>query len=244
MREEQRELTGRRVRAGCCHARPFRCCERGPACRGRHTSRREPVAVGRLGPEVRVQALGDERVRPFVERLLDQDGGAGVCEPAAHLPRPFVAMRVHVLGRAVAASRYHARNKPRALRSDSRDSRALGNHPNGVIPDHHAPDTAAVSPRTHSALLLLPVHATRRPVAAWETLTIDSGNGGNPVAATPVQPGTLRRITDIAVNGAHRRERSHGSGDALQGGREEEVGIVRSGLRGQSAWPTNQPKSW
>src|SRR4051812_31824176 len=47
----------------------------------------EAVAVGRLGAEPRVEALTDERVGALVERLSDEHGGPGVCEPAAHSPR-------------------------------------------------------------------------------------------------------------------------------------------------------------
>ena len=46
----------------------------------------EPVAVGRLGPHPRMQALIDQRMGPPVERLVQEDGGAGVCKPAAHMP--------------------------------------------------------------------------------------------------------------------------------------------------------------
>ena len=45
----------------------------------------EAVAVGRLGPQPRVQALVDQRVLRPVQQLLDQDRRAGVCEPATHL---------------------------------------------------------------------------------------------------------------------------------------------------------------
>ena len=108
----------------------------------------EPVAVGRLGPELRVQALGDERVRPLVERLLNQDGGAGVCEPAAHLPRLSVGVpyRVHALGRVVAASQHGARNKPASLATrcsrlpGARESSKPGD-PRPSMP----PDTAAIN---------------------------------------------------------------------------------------------------
>src|SRR3954451_18719115 len=77
----------------------------------------EPVAVRRLGPEPRLQALSDERVRPLVERLSYQDRGAGVCEPAAHLPLLSVAVSCGV-------------------RPDVRDPPALGHHPNRVIDRH------------------------------------------------------------------------------------------------------------
>src|SRR3954468_12617442 len=81
----------------------------------------EPVAVGRLGPELRAQALGDERVRALVERLLDQDGGAGVCEPAAHVPRLSVGAPKPCSRARAAPSRQantaRGTSKPGALRS-------------------------------------------------------------------------------------------------------------------------------
>jgi hypothetical protein len=46
----------------------------------------EPVAVGRLGPEPRMQTLGDKRVGALVERLFYEDGRTGVRKPAAHAP--------------------------------------------------------------------------------------------------------------------------------------------------------------
>src|SRR5689334_19903908 len=51
----------------------------------------EPVAVGRLGAEPRGEALVDQRVGALVERLVYEQRGAGVCEPAAHMPRLSVA---------------------------------------------------------------------------------------------------------------------------------------------------------
>src|SRR5689334_15760822 len=44
----------------------------------------KPVAVGGLGPEPGTQALMNQRVRSFIEHVLEEDGSAGVCEPAAH----------------------------------------------------------------------------------------------------------------------------------------------------------------
>src|SRR6188472_4533695 len=43
----------------------------------------EPVAVRRLDPEPRVEALVDQRVCRLVEQLLQGDRRARVCEPAA-----------------------------------------------------------------------------------------------------------------------------------------------------------------
>ena len=44
----------------------------------------EAVAVRRLGAELRVEALVDQRVLRLVEQLLEEDRRARVCEPAAH----------------------------------------------------------------------------------------------------------------------------------------------------------------
>jgi len=46
----------------------------------------EAVAIGLLGAEPRVQALNDQRILPTVEERLEQDRGAGICEPAADAP--------------------------------------------------------------------------------------------------------------------------------------------------------------
>jgi hypothetical protein len=44
----------------------------------------EPVAVGRLGPEPRMQALVDQRLDRGVQHLRKQDRRARVSQPAAH----------------------------------------------------------------------------------------------------------------------------------------------------------------
>src|SRR5215207_1594939 len=44
----------------------------------------EPVTVGRLGPQPRMEALVDQRVFRLEEQLLKEHRRARVCEPAAH----------------------------------------------------------------------------------------------------------------------------------------------------------------
>jgi hypothetical protein len=53
----------------------------------------EAVAVGRLGSEPGVQALVDQGMDRGVEHPGEQDGRAGVSEPAAHAPLLSVAGR-------------------------------------------------------------------------------------------------------------------------------------------------------
>jgi hypothetical protein len=49
----------------------------------------EAVAVRRLRAELRVEALVDQRVLRFIEQSLEQDRGAGVCEPATQLTSDY-----------------------------------------------------------------------------------------------------------------------------------------------------------
>src|SRR4029434_10789830 len=44
----------------------------------------ESVAVCRCRAELRVEALVDQRVRRFIEEILQKDRGDRVCEPTAH----------------------------------------------------------------------------------------------------------------------------------------------------------------
>src|SRR3954452_13445871 len=120
MREEQRgtDVAGKLAQVAVVPGR-LGAVEHARRVRGAVPTDAEPVAVGGLGPEPRVQALGHERVGPLVERLLDQDGGAGVCEPAAHLDA-FLSECQSVLTPVAAPSRQAdcGTTCRRALRSD------------------------------------------------------------------------------------------------------------------------------
>src|ERR1700733_9647968 len=60
----------------------------------------EAITVRWLSAEPRVQTLADQRVWPFIQRVLQQDGRSGVCEPATHWPLlsvGFVGLKEHHL---------------------------------------------------------------------------------------------------------------------------------------------------
>src|SRR6476646_9454611 len=64
----------------------------------------EPVAVRRLRPQLRVEALVDQGVLRSVEQLLDQHRGAGIGKPPTHGWTPSLVVEARV-GRAVVDGR-------------------------------------------------------------------------------------------------------------------------------------------
>src|ERR1700733_7081582 len=60
----------------------------------------EPITVGRLSAEPRVQTLADQRVRPFVQRVFQQDRRSGGCKPATHWPLLSVGLSASSAPRA------------------------------------------------------------------------------------------------------------------------------------------------
>ena len=162
-----------------------------------------PSPLVGLGPEPRMQALVDERVGPLVERLLHEDRGTGVCEPAAHGPllsvvTSCVFTRLAVPSRPSSESR--CGRKAVVTTSTTRPIiRSLDRHPSRFLRGNH----------TRSQL----------PSSDQSPEPDDSGRLAQAEIALATVPGATPRATAAQIVGADRDVfRGYAPGVAFSGG--------------------------